>query len=63
MSEKDKVVYIDIPREESESLIELTEFIENELKPPSRTYWLLLYFMIGLAGGLGLGGFISWWLW
>jgi hypothetical protein len=62
MSEKDRVVHIDIPREEYNSLIDLTEFIEKELKPPSRTWWLMLYFLIGLAGGLGLGGFIAWWL-
>ena len=39
---------------------DLADFIESELKPPSRARWLLLYFTIGLLGGIGLGVFIAW---
>ena len=59
----DEVIRIEIPREgRAESLEELADFIEEQLKPPSRTQWLLIYFAVGLAGGVGLGAFIGW-LW
>jgi NhaP-type Na+/H+ or K+/H+ antiporter len=45
---------------DKEYVADLADFIESELKPPSRIRWLLLYFMIGLFGGIGLGMFISW---
>jgi NhaP-type Na+/H+ or K+/H+ antiporter len=41
-------------------VVDLADFIENELKPPSRVRWLLIYFIMGLMGGIGLGVFISW---
>lgn len=63
MPEADEIIHIEIPEKKRiESLQELTEFIEEQLKPPSRTQWLLIYFTVGLAGGIGLGAFIGW-LW
>jgi len=53
----DELIKIDVDKEH---VVELADFIENELKPPSRTRWLILYFALGLAGGVGLGMFISW---
>lgn len=59
----DEIIHIEIPEKDRiESLEELAAFIEEQLKPPSRTQWLLIYFSVGLAGGAGLGAFISW-LW
>jgi len=61
MSDKDKIIDIEIPRvDKEEVLFDLTEFIEEELKPPSRIRYILIYFMIGLLGGIGLGAFIGW---
>jgi NhaP-type Na+/H+ or K+/H+ antiporter len=51
------IIKIEIDKEYVE---DLADFIENELKPPSRVRWLLLYFVMGLMGGIGLGVFISW---
>jgi hypothetical protein len=64
MSGEDKrVIDIRIPQEyQAEYVSDLADFIERELKPPSRVWWLMIYFLLGLAGGLGLGGFIAWWL-
>ncbi len=45
---------------DKDSVAELADFIESELKPPSRVKWLLLYFTMGLLGGIGLGIFIQW---
>jgi NhaP-type Na+/H+ or K+/H+ antiporter len=45
---------------DKDSVVELADFIESELKPPSRIRWILLYFTIGLIGGIGLGMFIGW---
>jgi hypothetical protein len=58
MSKNDRLIEIEIPREEV--LGDLTEFIEEELKPPSRVKWIFIYFLIGLLGGVGLGAFIGW---
>jgi len=54
--EKPGLIYVKIS---PENLGELTDFIENELKPPSKVKWLLLWFMIGVLGGWGLGLFIA----
>jgi hypothetical protein len=56
MSSED-IIKIDIDKD---SVVELADFIESELKPPSRVRWMLLYFAIGLFGGIGLGIFIAW---
>jgi hypothetical protein len=61
MSNKERIIDINIPNKQLESVEELADFIENELKPPSRIKWILIYFMVGLAGGVGLGAFIGWW--
>jgi NhaP-type Na+/H+ or K+/H+ antiporter len=45
---------------DKDSVVDIADFIENELKPPSRVRWLLFYFMLGLLGGVGLGVFIGW---
>jgi len=55
-----ELIQIKIPTEED--LDELVEFIENELKPPSRLKYLVMYFAIGTFGGFGLGVLISWFL-
>jgi hypothetical protein len=62
MSSKERIIDIQIPADRQvENVEELADFIEKELKPPSRTKWLIIYFVTGLAGGLGLGAFIGWW--
>jgi len=63
MSDKDNpIIDIQIPNEfRLEAVEDLADFIENELKPPSKTRWILIYFIVGLSGGLGLGLFIGWW--
>lgn len=59
-SVNNEIIRIEIPeKDRSESLEELADFIEEQLKPPSRIQWLLIYFFIGFAGGLGLGAFIG----
>jgi hypothetical protein len=56
----EEIISIEIPDElQSEYINELTDFIENELKPPSRLRWILIFFILGMLGGLGLG--IAWW--
>jgi len=61
MSDNEKVIDIRIPEEhQAEYIAELTDFIENELKPPSRIKWILLFFALGVAGGIGLG-IALWW--
>lgn len=63
MSSVDEIIHIEIPEKgRSESLEELAEFIEEQLRPPSRIWWLMVYFLFGVVGGLGLGAFIGW-LW
>lgn len=63
MSSVDEIIHIEIPESgRSESIEELADFIEKQLKPPSRVQWLLIYFTVGLFGGVGLGAFIGW-LW
>ena len=57
MSEEE-IVHIEV--KDRESLAEIVDFIENELQPPSKTKWLLIFFVLGLAGGIGLGVFIAW---
>jgi hypothetical protein len=62
MSDKERIIDIQIPHERQlESVEDLADFIENELKPPSRTKWIIIYFTVGLAGGLGLGMLMGWW--
>jgi len=59
MSESEsEIVHISIPQRES--FIEIVDFIESELKPPSKLRWLLIFFIFGLLGGAGLGVFIAW---
>jgi hypothetical protein len=48
---------------DKDSVVELADFIESELKPPSRARWILFYFVVGLFGGIGLGIFIQWVRW
>lgn len=63
LSSVDEIIRIEIPeKQRGESLEELAEFIEEQLRPPSRTQWLLIYFAVGVMGGVGLGVFIGW-LW
>jgi hypothetical protein len=57
MSEND-TISITIPQKEE--LAEIVDFIENELQPPSKLKWLIIFFIFGLTGGIGLGVFISW---
>jgi hypothetical protein len=54
--EKPGLIYVKI---NPENLGELADFIENELKPPSKVKWLLLWFALGILGGWGLGLFIA----
>ena len=54
--EKPGLIYVKI---NPEDLGELADFIEHELKPPSKVKWLLLWFLIGVLGGWGLGLFIA----
>jgi len=62
MSDKERIIDIQIPRDRQiESVEDLADFIENELKPPSRIKWVIIYFIVGMAGGLGLGVFMGWW--
>jgi fatty acid desaturase len=62
MSDKERIIDIQIPQERQiESVEDLADFIENELKPPSRVKWIIIYFAVGMAGGLGLGVFMGWW--
>ena len=62
MSDKERIIDIQIPRDRQiESVEDLADFIENELKPPSKIKWILIYFIIGVLGGLGLGLFVGWW--
>jgi hypothetical protein len=58
MSESEEIISITIPNREN--LTEIVDFIENELQPPSKLRWLLIFFMFGLMGGIGLGVFIAW---
>jgi len=59
MSEKEKeIVEISVPSREQ--VVEIVDFIERELQPPSKLKWLLIFFMLGLTGGIGLGVFIAW---
>jgi hypothetical protein len=58
MSEEKEIISITIPN--AESVAEIVDFIENELQPPSKLKWLLIFFMLGLLGGVGLGVFIAW---
>jgi hypothetical protein len=59
MSEdNNEIISITIPN--TESVAEIVDFIENELQPPSKLRWLLIFFVLGLAGGLGLGVFVIW---
>jgi hypothetical protein len=59
MSEdNNEIISITIP--DRESVAEIVDFIENELQPPSKLKWLLIFFVLGLAGGLGLGVFVAW---
>jgi hypothetical protein len=37
-----------------EHLSEIVKEIEN-LKPPSRLRWLLIFFVLGVMGGMGIG--------
>jgi NhaP-type Na+/H+ or K+/H+ antiporter len=61
MSNKDRIIEIELPKEDQiRSVEELTDFIENELKPPSRLRWLIIYFIMGSMGGFGLGALLSW---
>jgi len=57
MSEND-TISITIPQKEE--LAEIVDFIENELQPPSKLKWLVIFFIFGLTGGIGLGVFIIW---
>jgi hypothetical protein len=58
---EERIIEIEIPGEyQAEYVSELTDFIENELKPPSRVRWILLFFALGVAGGIGLG-IALWW--
>ncbi len=58
MSESEEIIHIEI--KDKESLAEIVDFIENELQPPSKLKWLLIFFALGLLGGVGLGVFIAW---
>jgi hypothetical protein len=58
MSASEDIISIKIP--DRESVAEIVDFIENELQPPSKLRWLLIFFALGLMGGLGLGVFIAW---
>lgn len=61
MSSVDEIIRIEIPdKGRTETLEELADFIEEQLKPPSRMQWMLIYFLMGFVGGVGLGAFISW---
>jgi hypothetical protein len=55
---EDEIIHIEIPQRES--LAEIVDFIENELQPPSKLKWLVIFFVFGLLGGAGLGVFIAW---
>jgi hypothetical protein len=57
MSENE-IIHIEV--KDRESLAEIVDFIENELQPPSKTRWLIIFFMLGLLGGVGLGVFVAW---
>jgi hypothetical protein len=62
MRENDKIIEIEIPQERQvEYVNELADFIENELKPPSRLRWILIFFLLGVSGGVGLG-IALWWI-
>jgi hypothetical protein len=59
MSEdNNEIISITIPN--TESVAEIVDFIENELQPPSKLKWIMIFFMLGLLGGAGLGVFIAW---
>lgn len=59
MSENEnEIISITIPQKEN--LAEIVDFIENELQPPSKLKWLIIFFVFGLMGGVGLGVFIAW---
>jgi hypothetical protein len=59
MSEKEKeIVEISVPSKEQ--VAEIVDFIESELRPPSKLRWLFIFFLLGVAGGVGLGVFIAW---
>jgi hypothetical protein len=58
MSESEEIISITIPNREN--LTEIVDFIENELQPPSKLRWLIIFFALGVAGGIGLGVVIAW---
>lgn len=52
----DELISIEIDPQYLESLADLIE----ELNPPSKVRYYLLMFMLGIAGGVGLGLFLGW---
>jgi hypothetical protein len=59
--ENEKIIDIKIPEEfQADYVSDLADFIEKELRPPSRVWWILFFFALGVAAGFGLGVAIWW---
>jgi hypothetical protein len=57
-----EIIHIEIPEQlQAEYVSDLADFIEKELKPPSRMKWMLFFFIMGVSAGMGLG-LALWWV-